>query len=459
MSIATLQTVGDVIACDLLATALVAGIRVAPDEYVSMALELSTRRDGPVASAAYAALGRADISADADLLQTTVAHLTQAVRTAEDDQTLASRLTALVDCYATAPDQIEDQLLGVLAEVPIDVGPLTQHRLVQTLVGNADTMSEPIHEAICRRLHHIEPANNLTLQLLDGVFGQAESKIKLRLVADTLDHILDRGAGALGLENFPIFKDRLLRQDRSSLVRVYSDWMLKGSFAARQSIAGALNRADFNRPLLHVELGLLHLSDAEIVFIARKTIGYLFSAPLEVAAFLVSASCAVSVETRGEIMSLLYDPVLVSYPATVRPYLESLTGDCDSTAPRQELRELVGQLDRYLETISAADEIRELHPSARERRLARDRIANAVATAKREEEDNSAFASLVSRVQILFGAGTVRYSPTRNSTLPARIETPMQTISYSVERPRLACIDPVGLDLQLTVFRNEKQPE
>jgi hypothetical protein len=78
-----------------------------------------------------------------------------------------------------------------------------------------------------------------------------------------------------------------------------------------------------------------------------------------------------------------------------------------------------------------------------------------MAESMRAAEKNSVFFGLAARSTLLYGQKSINYIY-RGDGQPKRIEMPLISHSVEMEIPRMADLDPYGVDYMLRVFRAER---
>jgi hypothetical protein len=155
------------------------------------------------------------------------------------------------------------------------------------------------------------------------------------------------------------------------------------------------------------------------LFVARKTIGYLFMQPISATAVLISLMRhATDAEVLAELGALLFDPLLLNFTGKVRDYVVQQS-DIESGKVKETLDKALKAVDDYL------DDLR------------------------------SVILNLVSKSVLLYGRTSIDYVYAADGQIH-RMETPLQRHGTEIEFPRMENFDPFGQNYMLRIFRNER---
>jgi hypothetical protein len=105
--------------------------------------------------------------------------------------------------------------------------------------------------------------------------------------------------------------------------------------------------------------------------------------------------------------------------------------------------------------LRSVGEVREIHPSERQRQAEWRRQHDAMNAAYKAAEKRSILASIATRRVLLYGNRSIDYFSGPNKEV-RRNEMQLKSISTSVELPRVEIVDPMGLQFQLMNYRSER---
>jgi hypothetical protein len=208
--------------------------------------------------------------------------------------------------------------------------------------------------------------------------------------------------------------------------------------------------------LLEIDPSTLVSKDfRHILFLAKKTIGYLFkNHPVTAASVIISLMHYTDDEnTLDQLGRLLFDPLLLNFTGKVKDYLNQQI-ESESGKAKTTIEKALNSIDTYLDDLKSTGVIPALHPSQAHRDAYQRHFSRLMSKIYKEEEKESIVFQLFSMSVILYGRKSVNYfyGPDGNAN---RTEIPLQIHSTARELPRFENIDPFGLDYMLRVFQAE----
>ena len=211
--------------------------------------------------------------------------------------------------------------------------------------------------------------------------------------------------------------------------------------------------------VLRPDLTPFDYGPAELIFLARKAVGYLFTTPISAASLLMAIMrTGVSDAIKGA-TELLFDPLLVNYSGELGEHLREAAKDINDPAS-QHVAAALQQLETYLDGLRAVGRVKALDPSERERMIEWRRRQQEMEEAMKVGEKESIFSSLATKVVLLYGNRSITYVPPFGDEPgpERRMVTEMQSHHHSHEYARMIVVDPHGIDLLLRHFRVERMP-
>lgn len=344
--------------------------------------------------------------------------------------------------------------LGIDAMAPL--GDLTIDAAAHVLV-DAEELTSGIVDGVLSALLAIKTANKGTIEILDVALAQLVKRGESARARSYIEQLLRRRDDPVELEQL----DSLCYALHEVGGQVREDWVVAWLLDGDYDLCGELDHALFgagnDEEAFTVDFSRYKLSAGDYIYLARKTIGTFFLKQRVAASLLVSLLRTAPPETVDEIVELLIDPMLQNYAGIAEDYLKAIAEDEADPVQGLIARALASQ-ETYLDGFRAMSAVPELSPSERERRLEWQRQADTMAKSWRAARKKSIFASIVTESVILYGARAVSWI-TDHIEEPRRIETPMGSISHSIEMPRFDVVDPIGLQQLLMQFRSEERPQ
>lgn len=194
--------------------------------------------------------------------------------------------------------------------------------------------------------------------------------------------------------------------------------------------------------------------DADQVFIARKSVGFLWSREVAAASILLCIVKNGKKNARETAGNLLYNPLALSYNGDLRSFLFKQTKN-SSKRIRDCIDRILKMQQSYIETLETASNIVELLPSVEQRRAAAVKDAEQDQKIQKHAYENSIAAQLFPTQILLCGSKTfIAQDDGTGKTIPKIV--PMTEVPYKLELPRLSVVDPVGLSQLLFGLRVKK---
>lgn len=252
-------------------------------------------------------------------------------------------------------------------------------------------------------------------------------------------------------------------QDQALLARVLTAWFLADAWAMPEAAAGLIVSLSSAARMHRDDLGAVPVSfdpallddatAADLMFLARRLIGYVISADLLLALALSLLQVRdAKVRVHPLMASLLGDEIGYDYPVTTVEKLGMAINTESDPDTRVLLERIRADLQRYLEQLDALPRLREFAVPLTLQRAFRKARATQMEIGMREARKGSVFAQFVNQVHLKAGLSSFQY-------LHEDFTEPMvlKSISYSFEMPRRESLDPVGNAYRLHMNRHAKR--
>lgn len=408
----------------------------------------------PARSAAAKAIGSMALAnAEAQLLA--VQALADASGSA-DDNTLGHILVSCCE-IARRHSGMEAAAVDVLRAAGSRAEDNAIHQVSLELMSHAEQLSPAIVAELTKIAVRVTVANRGTLDNLDMASSSFIDSGRLGEALTLIEPLISTHDDLTSLEALNSFAHALIRLDPPRLANVIIRWLRSRDANLGRATLSLIAEHHGGPLVLDVDARPLDLSDAEVVLLARRTIGFLFVHPITAASLVLGLIRDASPAAISEMSEILFDPLLINFSGELADWLkERSTNSSDSTQPI--VSELLARLETYIQGLRSAGRINELRPSERERMIERHRQQESSRQLHKEIEKKSVFMSLVSRSVLLYGNRSISYFEGPDGT-KRRDEMKLHTISHSVEAPRLDILEPFDLDYTLRAFRVMRLPE
>jgi hypothetical protein len=439
---------------DLLVTVLIAGSTVDAPTYVAETIRLSRDASIELRKRALFALGRLlgeqAVWGNEDVVKT----LEHAVEVEDDGQVLASSIKS---AFALSRHDAanESRWIAVVADALSKGDDFALHAASEVFGFQTREVSPKLLELLLVRLARVNPINKRTMDAIDyGIAHLLHS-----------DHV---EAGLRFLENllrshpdeieFSIFNDaaRVIRDHPGLRSKVATRWLLGGEAALCEGVASILDAPRGGSPEIEADASELAGADpVRFVFAARKAIGYLFLKPTSATSFLLSLMRqAPDARVRGNLESLLLNPLLLNFSGSVGEYL-TRREESEEGEVKAAVRRALQAMEAYLDDLKSVGDIPALHPSLEHRDAYHRHLSAEVAQSVKKAQAESVILQLVHRSVLLYGRKAIHHVFGPEGEIK-RMETQLGSHGTEIKDPRMTRLDPHGLNFMLCVFQHER---
>jgi hypothetical protein len=305
------------------------------------------------------------------------------------------------------------------------------------------------------RLARVKLANKGTLSNIDyGVAHLLQGRDSSRGLT-FLENLVRANPEDLDLTTFDD-SARTIRDTPGLRNRVATRWLLTGDPALCEGVKAILDLPLGDPSEIEADAGeLADLASSQLLFAARKAIGYLFMRPIAATSFVVSLLRQAPPEPalRGQLEALLLNPLLINFSGNVAEYL-SRRAESEEEPVKSAIRRALNALEQYLAGLESVGELPALHPSLEHRVVYRRHFAGELARSFKKAQAESVIMQLVHTSVLLYGRKAIHHVFGPEGEI-RRTETHLGAHGTQIEVPRLTLLDPQGLDYMLRVFRHE----
>jgi hypothetical protein len=376
-----------------------------------------------------------------------------------DDETLGLGLYAAIELHGRSAGSNQADTETIVSLAMERGGREMRRRAIQALFSQCNSVAPAIFDRLIAIAKAIEVDDTITVNNLDQALYQMSFHTHIEQAIDVVRALLSCNRGVLTIHDFPRFENQILTKHRGRFETLAVEWFVSGDRALGEAIMGLVRKVHGSPMVLRPDLKSFSYGPAELIFLARKAVGYFFLTPISAASLLQAVMRTGVKDAVAGATELLFDPLLVNYSGELGEYLREATKDTlDPATPH--VAAALRQLDAYLDGLRAVGRIKALDPSERERMIEQQRRQQELAEAVKAGEKESIILQFATRVRLLYGNRSISYHPSfgDESGLENRLVTEMQSHHHSQEYARMIVIDPHGIDLMLRQFRVERLP-
>ena len=442
---------------DILPSTVAAGSRIDNQHYLAAALRLGRHPAKVLRRRAVFALARIAWPKEATVPEEALAGLERSV-TEEDDEILAHVIQSAFAFYQQ--DKTTEARVIALIDNTLSKGDeCVLHAGAKIFGLETKEIPAPLLDVLLGHLKQVKPANKGTLKNIDGGITTLLKESAAEKALRFLEELLLLYTDTLTIEVFDSAANEILR-NKALLSRVTTRWFLNGAPALCESVNRIAGKSHNDTLPIEIDASELTTKDFKhIVFVARKTVGYLFMKPVTAASILISLMRpAPDDKTLEWLGKLLFNSLLMNYPRSVREYVEAQARQ-ETGKVKATLDKALAELTAYLDTLRTMPALAALHPSQAHReaynRYMRKSFEASMKEAEEETEKECFLLNFSSKSTLLYGRKCITYI--HDGGVPSRrMEMEIPTISYSTESPRMEHLDEHGLNYMLRVFRAER---
>lgn len=438
---------------DMLPATIAAGSQINLPHYLAEVIRLSQHTNMQIRRRALFAMSTVRWPQGEKVPDPAIESLELSAAKEHDDETLASIVKSAFALFQQDKGT-ESRVIAIISKSLEKGGAFTLHASSQIFGLSKTALPSPLLDLLLAHLKGVKPENHGTLKNIDyGVARLLKSEPEKGL--RFLEEFLTMHSGRLRMKALDSVCRKILNNN-SLLSKILTRWFVGG---APLLCEGAHEICETHHgDNLRIEIDLTELQPADAihaVFVARKAIGYFFMKPITAASVVISLIRLLpDDETRNALGQLLFDPLLLNYPGSLRDYISTQT-EQETGTTKETLQKALVSIDEYLEILSTVPKLPALHPSQAQRESYRRYMSDSTAKSVKAAEKQSVFFGLVSRKTLLYGRTCIKYVYTQN-VQPQRIETPLTSHSVEMEYPRMEHIDTFGLHFRLRHFRQER---
>jgi hypothetical protein len=439
---------------DFLFPTLVAGSYLEMDDCFDKVFSMIDDEDIEVRRIAVCSIGQLRYPEGSNLINTAFLCIESVIRKEVDENLLGNILRATIELYKF-DDSMVDRVINLIDKIMENKAEFPLQIAASTISQNCIKFPEILLDTFLKHFLQTQITNENLIHNLDYAISVIFKDIDQAKGIDFLEKILIINSSHFSLSSLrstiqEIFNDK----DLFSLILL--KWFLEGNVILCEGISSIIDIVGNNEVSISVQASKLELDDSDqLFFIARKAIGYLFVHPIAAASIICCLIKEASDKTTVQkLSSLLFNPLLINYSGELSDYLKKHL-DSENSQVKLAAQSSLKELDEYFNILESTGDIPELYPSQSQREAERRRTYRMMSIAMKGAEKKSVFLSILPKSVMLYGNKIIYYAHQQDGS-SNRCETPLHKFSNKVEIPRLAHVDPFGLDYMLRIFRFEK---
>lgn len=332
--------------------------------------------------------------------------------------------------------------------------PKTIHQVVRSLMAALKNIDPGHLDALLPEVCKVSSSHRGTLEDIDYLAVQMIGSGFIAKAATIVETVTTRAEDPVDVASFDDFQHTIMTSGKLSWLA--TRWFLSGEPALCNAIGGMAG-GTAGEPALKVDPeGGTSITDQQLLFIARKAVGFLFIHPVTASSFVVScmSHCTLA-QVRTAIADLFLKPLLLNFSGKLADYLRREV-ERQPELIADEIKQRLAAHDQWLTELKALPVHRELEPSTQHtyirRRLRHDMMKSTMAKAEAE----SPLLQLAHRITLLYGARSANAVHLGGGQYQREVME-MKASSVEFEMPRLPTLDPWGFDVFMRRLRGERR--
>ncbi len=429
---------------DHISTALIAGFNINQNVYFNKTIGLINHPSDKVKCRAIWALSRFDFSKNKKLAKKCIKKILECSKDNQSEEILTEILGTIATLTSTL--ELEDTSLITFLELHKSIrGGIFLHKIAYLL--KLYELSNNAQKKMFSFFAKLNPKNVGTLEYIDWyLYG----KVGEPIFTEQVEFLLNNITSVNWLARFKNTKHKIQKEEyRTFLSQLITKWFLTRNGMYCLTCRELLTIGTTEQ--LTITFDESQIKDADIIYLAKKSIGWLHHIPITATELILSIIPLCNKQHIAQIEEITLRFLYINCPSQV--------GDClkkQLNLPNGKIRlfatTLIKRYEQYLKTLERLFKIDEMQPSERQRSFYRNYQQKQMVEAFDKKSDGSFVSAFFpKRVTILYGNQVIYHQ--RIGEGKKRIVTPLQSHQVSVEVPRLPIFEPHIFQYELEEFQ------
>ena len=296
----------------LLTVALICGACFDEKAYVAKAVGLLEHESENTICRSIYALGEISYNKPSNITAA-VNSILAVAREKQSDQVLSSCLEALHKLSQKTP-RVKTTLSKFLNEFGTEIGPCFVNTATSILYFDRDELQAKARSQLFAICGNIDLQNTSSVRNLDLALAKQIDSKDYRVAIDLMEDIARNNKYGSDLSAFSNTKMHIFN-NRVVLSFIVTRWLLSRNAYLGKHCTKLMKGTDEGIDLSFDKKQLSVLSQEDLVFLARKACGRFFHFPKTALSLIASLINYAKGKHLGEIISIVFDPLYVSYPS------------------------------------------------------------------------------------------------------------------------------------------------
>jgi hypothetical protein len=367
------------------------------------------------------------------------------------DALLATAMRALFFIISQSED-LETFFLYFLTTHSERLGDLYIHAASEILFYDEKKVSSNVESILLDICCHTKPEKKGTIDNIDFTLQRLLKRKDFADCIDFLERFFELSEYKLSVKHFNSFVHELHNHRGTYLSTLLTRWFLTKKLKLGKFCYDLLRDIDngisigFDKSCFPEESQGVHL------FLARKACGWFFNQPKTAISLIESLIPDAPEDDLGDIQLLIFNPLCISYPGSIRQRMEELQNSSQSRL-KEIASNALTDYEKYQESVMAALEVNELKPSEQDRHTYWKHQNKLMNESMKQDRSKSFIISLFTESVLLYGNKSIYYI--HHDEQKTRQELPLQEFSHSIEFASMYYVDPHGIENMIWQFKAE----
>lgn len=436
----------------LIIPVITSGSKHQASEFLSKAILFTQHENINVRLKAIFAIGKINYDDNSVLLKKALESLKNIVNHEDDCRLLSQAMNAVYSLYVI-DEKLKSEIIQIFKKILTKNDEIILNTTSEIFRFQNIKIPEELLDIILEALKNINHQNTTSLVNIDyGLHKLLELKQEEKVIL-FLEYVLLKNEKYLSIGNFSSAIRDILNNNQL-LSKLVTRWFLSKNISLGKAIGDLFMSSHSKDIQIIADKDLLTKQpEGTCLFVVKKVIGWLFNRPISCISFIISIIDIANENEIDEISKLIFNPLLISFPGRVPPYLIKNKSNC---SPKTQIiiDGALNKFDNFQSDIKAAIDIPELLPSQTHQEIYSRYFNQKFEDSLKTAQKNSIINKIASKSVLLYGHKSIDYIQDPNNDLH-RVEIPLKSFEHSIEIPNLEYLDPFALDYMAVVFRLE----
>lgn len=437
---------------DSLSIALQAGACINEKDYIEKGINLLKNKNSKVVERALFSLGKIKYQ-DHQQLIITATEIINSTSSTSSDKTLAISLRTLINLYSQN-NSLESLVLEFLYKNSSYFGEQYVHTAATLIAHDNKKLNDKFKEILFDICCHVKPENIGTINIIDYALKNLLQQGAFIECVSYIEKMFSLTDYKLSIRNLNSFTHEINNYPDTHLSSLVTRWLVSNNYYLCKNCSYIFDRRESDASIkFNIEM-LSNISPQTYITLAKRACGWFFIRPKIAIGLITSLMYDVPDDALGEINEIIFNPLFISYPGSMRESISQLKNSSNHRM-RKIAEDILVSFDKYQDAVEKATDLKELIPSEQDRHTYRRHQNRLMDDSIKQARSKSFFSSIFSGNEslLLYGNKSIHYIQHGEDKI--RQEIPLQEISHSMLLASMLNLDPHGLNKMIFQFKIE----